>query len=334
MVGVMSPRRSLPSPPLPAVLTLALLAAAPGCRRHERRAPPRATATTAAIATTAPATRASVITPAVLPAHEAALLASWYQRVGARQPGESFGALVARAARVQVGKPYLDEPAPAGPEELTVRLEDFQCVSLVESSLALARCVAADRPEPACFVRELEAWRYRDGKLDGFASKLHYFSEWLSDAERRGRLVDLGPALGGKPHPATFDFMSRHPARYAPLADPAVLTGIRDVEARLRTEPAPLVVGRDALAGVQGQLESGDVLAIVGRKDDILVTHAALVWRDTRGVPRALHASSAHHRVIVGDGDVAEFIRHRPEWRGVIAARPVEPAQTPPTRSR
>ena len=39
--------------------------------------------------------------------------------------------------------------------------------------------------------------RYRGGKRRGYASRLHYFSEWISDGARRGLVRDLGAELGG-----------------------------------------------------------------------------------------------------------------------------------------
>ena len=52
------------------------------------------------------------------------------------------------------------------------------------------------------FGREIERMRYRGGKRRGYASRLHYFSEWISDGARRGLVRDLGKELAA---PRTFD---------------------------------------------------------------------------------------------------------------------------------
>jgi hypothetical protein len=287
-----------------------------------------ASTTTGALAAVQPA-------PFELPAAEAALLTDWYQRVGPRRVGEAFGELVARAAFSEIGKPYYNPPTPAGPETLSVRLEDFQCVSLVESSLALARCIAMRKPDAACFVRELEGVRYRGGKLDGFVSKLHYFDEWISDNAQRGRLHELSEGLGGKGMARPSDFVTRHAELYPPLGELDVLSSMRAVEARLRASAA-WGIGRDRVKQAERGLESGDVIAILGPKAGLLVSHAALVYRDKAGKPHLLHASSSQHRVVVSPGDIADYVLRRPERLGIMAARPLAPEvkESAPTAAR
>lgn len=272
------------------------------------------------------ASRRRELVAAALPADQAALLGAWYDKVGPRRAAEPFSTLVARAALAQLGRPYLDPPAPPGPEHLDIRLHDFQCVSLVETSLALARCVTLGTTDAACFVREVEGFRYRDGTQGGFASKLHYFSEWVSDNARRGRLRDLSADIGGRPTPTTYDWMTRHPGHYAPMAEADVFAAIKAVEDGLRATPPPVVVGRGAVKAAQGRLETGDVLALTGTRPGLIVSHAALVFVDPQGVRHLLHASSTQHKVVVSDGDIASYVLRRPERTGFIAARPLPPA--------
>ena len=46
------------------------------------------------------------------------------------------------------------------------------------------------------FGREIERMRYRGGTRAGYTSRLHYFSEWIADGEKRGLVRDLGAELG------------------------------------------------------------------------------------------------------------------------------------------
>lgn len=261
---------------------------------------------------------------ALLPA-DAALLDAWYEKVGARRPDEAYGALVVRAAMAQLGRPYLDPPAPVGPERMEIRLRDFQCVSLVESSLSVARCLTLGEADAPCFVREVEGFRYRDGTLGDFASKLHYFSEWVTDNARRGRLRELSYELGGRPTPTTYDFMTRHRGRYAPMAEADVFAAVERVERDLATQPLPVVVGRGAVKAAQARLETGDVLALTGTRPGLIVSHAALVYVDLKGVRHLLHASSTQRRVMMQTEDIASYVLRRPERTGFMAARPLPP---------
>lgn len=285
-------------------------------------APPPASPTPAPPA--AGARPSEVVATALLPA-DAALLDAWYEKVGARRPDEAYGALVVRAAMAQLGRPYLDPPAPAGPERMEIRLRDFQCVSLVESSLSVARCLTLGEADAPCFVREVEGFRYRDGTLGDFASKLHYFSEWVTDNARRGRLRELSYELGGRPTPTTYDFMTRHRGRYAPMAEADVFAAVERVERDLATQPLPVVVGRGAVKAAQARLETGDVLALTGTRPGLIVSHAALVYVDLKGVRHLLHASSTQRRVMMQTEDIASYVLRRPERTGFMAARPLPP---------
>jgi hypothetical protein len=263
---------------------------------------------------------------AALPAEQQQILEAWYGAVGPRRPGESVGALAVRAGLAQLGKPYYNPPPSAEPETLRVELRTFQCVSFVESTLSLARCVLAGSPTAACFAHELQAFRYRGGTINGFSSRMHYFSDWLLDNEQRGRLQLVTEELGGKRLSPKFFFMSTHASRYPALADAAELASITSLEARLSSMPT-FVIDRDQVARAERQLQTGDVLAIVGDDDPgLLITHTALVFRDARGVPHVLHASSQHHQVLLTTGDVANYITRWPHRQGLLVARPLAPA--------
>src|SRR6185437_234932 len=110
--------------------------------------------------------------------------------------------------------------------------------TLVESCLAVAR-LAGQSGEPTWegFAREMERMRYRGGRREGYASRLHYFSEWLSDGARRGLVRDLGQELGGTPDPRPLRFMSEHRSSYPALASDAAFRAIAQVERELDGAP-------------------------------------------------------------------------------------------------
>ncbi|MBI3180059.1 MAG: DUF1460 domain-containing protein [Deltaproteobacteria bacterium] len=252
-------------------------------------------------------------------------LAHWYSKVGAPRPGEAYGDFVARVARVQLGMPYHLPPERTGAELMRVDLSHFECVSLVESSLAVARCMWAASPDEACFLREVEASRYRGGRLDGYASRLHYFSEWLSDNAGRDRVTLLTEQLGGLSRPYTFDYISKHAARYPALAEPGVREAMAAQEARLSREPQ-VTIDRDKVRLVHDELRSGDIVAVVSnRLSGLLIGHTSFVDRSLPGPPRLMHASSHHQRVIITPYAVGSYVTNWPDRRGVMLARPRPP---------
>ena len=73
----------------------------------------------------------------------------------------------------------------AGKEKLIVNVSGFDCTTFVETVLALAKCAAAGKLSRSEFRKNLKLIRYRQGKIDGYSSRLHYFTDWLSDNEKK-----------------------------------------------------------------------------------------------------------------------------------------------------
>lgn len=257
------------------------------------------------------------------------VLRQWFERVAPIRAGETFGRLVARAGRTQLGVPYADTRPELRPETLDVDLNAFECVSFVESTLALARCLWRRKPTPKCFVDEVRSLRYRHGILAGYASRLHYFSDWLADNARRGKLQPRTAQLGGAPHRIRFGFMSHAPLRFPALHDPSIRARIRATEKRL-SRSAPPVVRREHIAAAQPQMRSGDVVAVVSSKPGLRVSHAGFVVRLRRGPqhPRLMHASSFHERVVLTVGSISDYMLRRPRRTGLMLFRPLPPRGT------
>lgn len=237
-------------------------------------------------------------------------------RVGELASGTPYEAFTLEAYLRAGGDPTVREP-------LALSLTRFDCVTLVESCLAIAR-LAATTGDPTWerFGREVERMRYRDGTRQGYTSRLHYFSEWISDGERRGLVRDLGAELGGIEDARPLRFMSEHPASYPALGHPGVLRDIAAMERRLDGRPRRLVP-RSRLGEVVGQLQSGDVLAFATEIPGLDVSHAAFSYRDREGVVRVLHAPLSGGVVEVTRTTLPEYVAGIRRATGILVARPL-----------
>ena len=251
---------------------------------------------------------------------------------GLARDGIALGRGAARVGELAAGSPYeafmLEAYLKAGGsprqrEPLALSLSRFDCVTLVESCLAVAR-VAADGREPGWdrFAHEVERMRYRGGRRRGYTSRLHYFSEWVADGARRGLVRDLGPTLGGERDVRPLRFMTAHRASYPALADDAVFGEIGRIERALDAAERPVVpVAR--LGAVEDRIETGDVLAFATSIEGLDVTHAAFAWRDRGGVLRVLHAPLSGGVVEVTAATLPEYVAAIRRCTGVMVARPL-----------
>ena len=243
-----------------------------------------------------------------------------------------FGVALARIGERFIDAPY--EPHTlelSGPERLVINLETLDCVTFVENVLVLARLAWSAPPEvtddldrfKAAYRRELTGVRYRGGVLDGYPSRLHYFSEWIADNEAMGLVDGISEELGGVNDPSPIDFMSTHPDAYRQLAEPSALATISDMETRLRADTRHYIPEADIPAR-EHLIQDGDIIAATSTVPGLDIAHTGIaVWRG--GVLRLLHAPLVGSHVQLSDDSLAERIRRIDGQDGIMVARPLAP---------
>jgi hypothetical protein len=248
--------------------------------------------------------------------------------------GLSIGELVVRIGETFVGTPYAPYTLEApGEEGLVIELEELDCVTFVENVLALARLVQMvpdellvartwDGQRPL-FARQLENIRYRGGVLEQYPSRLHYFSEWISDNDEMGLVRDVSRELGGIAEDEPIDFMTTHPDSYRQLGeDPAFLDELKAVEARLNAEPR-YYIPEDRIALVEDRIQDGDIIAATSTVAGLDIAHTGIaLWKDGR--LHLLHAPLAGGVVQISEVPLAERIQRIGGQDGVMVARPLE----------
>lgn len=244
-----------------------------------------------------------------------------------------IGAAIARLGETFVGATYTPATLEApGPERVVVNLRELDCVTFIENVLALVRFIRDDGEEAladsAAARRRYESYlkdiRYRGGTLDGYPSRLHYFSEWLGDNAARGRLELRTLALGGVEDPEPVDFMSSHPDAYRQLADPAVRAAIGDLERRLNAAGPRPFIPQDRIAAVESEIADGDLIAATSTVAGLDIAHTGIaLWRNGR--LHLLHAPLVGKFVEISELPLAERIQGIRGQDGIMVARVVRP---------
>lgn len=251
---------------------------------------------------------------------------------GLSGPSTPLGRSAIRVGELAVGTPYvpytLEAYLKAGgspsQEPLTLSLTHFDCVTLVESCLGVARLVnSKDPPTWERFGREIERMRYRGGERRGYTSRLHYFSEWITDGGQRGLVKDLGAELGGAEDARPLRFMTEHRARYPALADEGVFREIQSIERRLDRRPRR-VIPTKRIPEVVSRIDTGDVLAFATEIPGLDVTHTAFAHRGKDGILRVLHAPLSGGVVEVTHTTLPEYVAAIRRSTGILVARPTQ----------
>lgn len=249
----------------------------------------------------------------------------------ARMDTLPLGKRIARIGETFVGSPYLPQTLdPPGPERLVINLRAMDCVTFVENMLVLAHFVREaprdilDKPEVAMRLYQtmIERIRYRDGKLFGYPSRLHYFTEWLRDNEKKGLLTLTTGQLGGIVDPEPITFMSAHRDAYKQLADDAAYREIGQIEARLNQTPR-MIIPKDRVAAIMSRLEDGDVLAMTSTVGGLDVAHTGIaVWKD--GAVHLLNAPLVGKNVEISEKAIHDRLAGIRSQDGLMVGRPLE----------
>lgn len=236
-----------------------------------------------------------------------------------------IGELTARIGRTFVGAPYVPGTLEAeGAERLIVNLRTFDCVTFVENSLALAR-TAKLGGRFGMFKQELLRIRYRDGKLNGYPSRLHYFSDWIANNEAAGIVRNITRDLGGIEDREPINFITTHPDLYRQLADTAVLREIRRTEEALSRTPR-YYIPKNRIADIASGIRNGDIIAATSAQPGLDVVHTGLaLWINNE--LHLMHAPLVGKDVEISERSLAARIMGIRTQDGIMVARPLEPAR-------
>ena len=99
-------------------------------------------------------------------------------------------------------------------EQLVIRMDSLDCVTFVETVVALSLTVKSSNPSFDTFTEKLQKLRYRNGMREGYSSRLHYFCDWIRDNKSKKLLDDITALIGGQTFHKSIDFMSKHRKLY------------------------------------------------------------------------------------------------------------------------
>lgn len=213
-------------------------------------------------------------------------------------------------------------------ERLVVTLKGFDCVLFIETVLAIARGVAVQDYSYDTFSDRLRDQRYENGQIDGYCSRLHYFSAWIQDNQKRGTVKNIASELEGVPLQKTLNFMSNHRQSYPQIAnDDANYQCIVEMEAELEDLTVDYIP-TNQIRRVYSQLQPGDIIGVATNIAGLDVTHTGLVYRQPDGTMGLIHASPAGEVTIARD--LQGYVGNVRNAIGILVARPVDPRQRIP----
>lgn len=230
--------------------------------------------------------------------------------------------LMIEVAGFFTGSPYVAHTLEKEPEELVVNLREFDCTTFAESCLAISRCIRSGQTDFEHFLSELKEIRYRNGEIQGYTSRIHYFSDWIFTNDEKQIVKDLSREMGGTPFPGQINFMSTHPESYRQLAADAKLIGILAAKEKEISSRKMYYIPENQIKYLESLLMEGDIIGLTTGIPGLDFLHVGIIVRKSDRI-HLLHASSRAKKVIISKETLEEYLESSKNATGIMIARPM-----------
>lgn len=229
-------------------------------------------------------------------------------------------------ARAFIGVPYIAHTLEVNDsEQLVVNTRELDCTTLVENVTALTLCVKQEVYTFKNFIENLTAIRYRKGIIDGYASRLHYFTEWIVDNTEKGLVCEVQSPQSVFKAVQTINigFMSAHPEYYKHLKNnPELVSEIKALEKAVngmafRYIPKNAIPNTKAL---RNAVHDGDIIAITCKKAGLDIAHLGFAVWHKDGL-HLLNASMIHKKVVEEPMLLSKYLSQHPSHTGIRIIR-------------
>lgn len=233
-------------------------------------------------------------------------------------PGTSLNEYMVKIGKSFEGIPYAAGTLESIPEQLTVNLQGMDCVSFMENVAALAQTLGERRTSWIDFIYNLERLRYRGGNMDGYASRLHYFSDWVVDNSHRGNVVEITDRVANATHQIkTLEYMTENRDKYEALADSSEFEKMKNVQVGFRSHRYPYI--KSTSVG-SADIRPGDIIAITCKTPGLDVSHVGIAV-EVNGKIHLLHASSKEGKVCVSNLPLTDYLKRNRNATGIRVVR-------------
>jgi hypothetical protein len=176
-------------------------------------------------------------------------------------------------------------------EVFTASLDGFDCVTYIETILALARSSNVDD-----FIEWLRKIRYEQGRIQ-WERRNHYTTVWIRNNVREGIIKPVSvPAVLVRSRVRVLN----------------IVPGLAAQRTRVKCVPKP------AVPRLATYLQSGDLIFFVSTRKNLDVFHAGIIVRDGKSMLMR-HASRGQGLVV--QQELSEFLKAN-RMAGVIVVRP------------
>ncbi|MBR4215171.1 MAG: DUF1460 domain-containing protein [Bacteroidales bacterium] len=233
-------------------------------------------------------------------------------------PKDDINNVIVLTAKYFLETPYVGHTLDSNDvEQLVVNLNRFDCMTFVESVLALSIDYMSDDPDYHNFENILQKIRYRGGDISGYTSRLHYTSDWIFDNTQKQTVVDRTKQLGGLAFRPVLTYMSTHPQSYTQLKDnKQAVDSMRLIEKQINLRKAMNYIPKYKVATIEKNINSGDIIMITTSTPGLDYAHVGFAIKDGN-VLKFIHASSDQKKVVITSSWLHTYLNGVKNFTGI-----------------
>lgn len=232
---------------------------------------------------------------------------------------------------VEVGKSFLGTEYEAhslekeGDEQLVINLTGLDCTTFLENAIVLSRLIKKNKTTFEDYKEELISLRYRDGIINQYPSRLHYFSDWIYNNTAKGIIEDVTEELGGEEIKFKLNFMSTHPESYKHLKEnPDFIPVIEEQEKEIAAR-SYYYIPKEKISSVESKIHNGDLIAFTTGIKGLDISHVGIAVQEKDGRIHLLHAPQVGTKVQITEKPLAEYVMSIKRHSGIIVLRCIDP---------
>lgn len=228
---------------------------------------------------------------------------------------------------VEIGKSFIGTEYAAhtlekdGDENLVINLSGLDCTTFLETSLTLARCIEKGTTKFQDYQNELTFLRYRDGKIDKYPSRLHYFSDWIFNNQQKNIVKDVTKEIGGELIQFNLNFMTENPEYYKQLEEnPDFIPVIRKQEKDINSRNY-YYIPKAKVESAENKIKTGDLIAITSSVKGLDINHVGIAVKMDDGKIHFLHAPLVGSKVQITPEPLHDYLKKIKKHTGIIVLR-------------
>lgn len=235
--------------------------------------------------------------------------------------GNTLSERILQVAQTFLGTPYIPHTLEKNEkEQVVINLRGLDCWTFVESCTAFAFTATDSVRSYEQYIDHIRQLRYRNGIVDGYGSRLHYFSEWVLNGIEKGYFYDITQELGGVKLTKKIQFITQNPKLYPKTRDSLALSKILLAQDRINAQEW-FYIPKYKVKNIEDKIQPGDMIVITSNVKGLDVEHQGFAIRGKDGLLRLFHASSTSQKVTISKRSLSEYLGKVPAMSGIMVLR-------------